>query len=126
MNISKLPSLKSMGKGLEVMNVNANGMACIHFQSDLNDWMECLVYVPDSFEEAALNAVRKGVEVYREEDGQQPYGDCIENELIGAGIPYLIEYSEYDEETDEPYLSWTAHTDEVDGCKALNTKYVEF
>lgn len=99
--------------------MNAHKMACIHYQSDMNDWMDCLIYVPENIAEKALEAVRKGVEMYNEEDGQQPYGECIEDALCNADIPYLIEYCEYDEETDEPYQSWIYHVSEVEDCDGL-------
>lgn len=98
----------------------ANKMACIHYQSIMNDWMDCLVYVPESIAEKAMEAVKKGVEMFFADDNAgEPYGDCIERELTAEDIPYLIEYGEYDEDTDEPYPSWTHHISEVEDCSGL-------
>ena len=99
--------------------MNAYKMACIHYQSDMNDWMDCLIYVPESVTEKALNAVHKGVDMFNEESNQEAYGQCIELALIAAEIPYLIEYCDYDEETDEPYQSWVYHVSEVESCNGL-------
>ena len=99
--------------------MNARGMACIHYEDDMNLWMDCLIYVPETVAEAALEAVRKGVEMFNEETNQEAYGQCIELALTAADIPYLIQYCEYDEDTDEPYPSWISHVADVETCKGL-------
>ena len=106
--------------------MNANKMTCIHYQSIANPWMDCLVYVPTEFKYKALVAVQNGVEVFNDDDNQETYGQCIELELESKNIPYLIEYGEYDEHTDEPYPSWEAHVNEVENCEGLNILLVEY
>ena len=100
--------------------MNANKMACIHYQSEMNDWMDCLIYVPESMAEKAQEAVHKGIEKFFDDDNtEESYGDCIERELTEADIPYLVEYGEYDEDTDKPYQSWIYHVSEVEDCDGL-------
>lgn len=99
--------------------MDANKMACVHYQSEMNDWMDCLIYVPESIAEKGLEAVRKGVEMFNEEDNQEPYGECIIIALKSADIPYLVEFCDYDKVTDEPYQSWVYHVSEVEDCKGL-------
>lgn len=99
--------------------MDVNKMACIHYEDDINPWIDCLIYVPETIAEKALEAVRKGVDMFNEEDNQEAYGQCIELALTKADIPYLIEYCEYDEDTDEPYRSWVYHVSEVESCDGL-------
>ena len=99
--------------------MNARNMTCIHYMDEMNLWIECLVYVPSNFKSAALDAVRRGVEMFNEASNQEPYGQCIELALAAADIPYLIEYCEFDEYTDEPYPSWVAHVGMVTSCEKL-------
>ena len=102
-----------------VIEIKSRIMACIHYEDVMNPWIECLVYVPNRFADAALAAVRKGIDMFHEETNQETYGQCIELALAAADVPYLIEYCEYDEDTDEPYLFWNAHVSEVTNCETF-------
>lgn len=105
--------------------MSVSKMTCIHYQSHFNSWMECLVYVPFEFEYKALVAVQNGVDKFNDDENQEAYGQCIELELASRNIPYLIEYCEYDEYTEEAYPSWEAHVSEVENCDNLKIIIVE-
>lgn len=99
--------------------MDVNKMACIHYEDDMNPWIDCLIYVPETIAEKALEAVRKGVDMFNEETNQEPYGECIILALKQSDIPYLIEFCEYNEDTDEPFQSWVYHVSEVESCDGL-------
>ena len=106
-------------------DMNASKMACIYYEDIANPWMACLTYVPESFAEKAKEAVKKGLALFYEDANPEPYGECVMIAMDFAGIPYLIEFCEYDEETDEPYPSWELHVAEVANSKGLNFLQVE-
>lgn len=80
----------------------------IYFSSEINPWMQCLVYVDTQNAEKAHEAVKRGVERWHA-DECLTYGECIEQELSEMEIPFLIEFCDYDNENDEPTDLWNKH-----------------
>ena len=70
------------------MNRNIVGL---RWFSDLNEWMDCLILVQSEYQEAAIQAIRDGVERYWD-DEFQCYGDSIEEALMERGVPFVINY----------------------------------
>lgn len=99
--------------------MNAKNMACIRCVSFANPWIDCLIFVPENLLPKAETALKDAIDVFESDDNQSPYGECIECEMSKEGIPYFIEYCEYDESNDEPLPSWETRIQKILECKSL-------
>lgn len=59
--------------------------------SMLNPEMDLVVFVRGSDRQKAGQAIRDGVNRFWDSN-DECYGDCIEQELTDAGVPYIAEY----------------------------------
>ena len=91
-----------------------NHVVGLRWYADMNDWMDCCVYVPREYEGRATKAIKTAINEFWDQN-EQCYGDMIENNLCDADIPFMIEYCDYDPETDVPYDWWEEHFDYLRG-----------
>lgn len=87
-----------------------NNVVGLRWYADMNDWMDCCVYVPREYEGRATKVIKTAINEFWDQN-DQCYGDMIEDGLIDADIPFMIEYCEYDDETDEVSPEWEEHFD---------------
>lgn len=90
--------------------------AIIQYASEVNPWIDCLVFVPRRYVNATFDAMRKAYDSFWDYQFET-YGDALERELIGAKIPYEIQYGETtggDEDTTTK--EWDAYVASLDLC----------
>lgn len=77
----------------------------IRYKSQLNPWMDCVIFVSEQDQLAAIKAIRRAVDEFFSE-GDTAYADCICSCLNSCGIRYKIIVCDYDAETDTPTDLW--------------------
>ena len=82
-----------------------NGVVCLRWFSMMNDWMDCIIFVPEWAQEAATQAIRAGIDFFWD-NHCFCYGDCIVDALNERGVPYAIEYIDEHAYTEE---QWEQH-----------------
>ena len=87
-------------------------MKHLRWFSDTNPWMDCVVTVRDEDADAAREAITEGATYWRDQwengDGEELYGDCIEDALREAGIKYCILYHDAEDESPAYEALWEA------------------
>lgn len=97
--------------------MTANNIHCIRYFSDLNPWIDFVVFVPANQSGQAVDAIRRGIDDFFSDDNQSPYGQCVEIALNDAGVSYLIDY--YDCNDDDAGEAWENYIDNVEWCPGL-------
>lgn len=82
------------------VKTKAFGMRAIRYFSEMNTWMDCVVFVSTTFASAVARIIKKAMDAWWAGDPDIPYGDAIETALQERHIPYAIAY--YREHPDDP------------------------
>lgn len=93
----------------------AHGMTPIRYKSDMNEWMDCIIFVPAWEAEIAISAIKKSIEEFWE-GCYSTFGEAIEDGLSNALLPYVILYMPWDDVNDcpdESYMVWEKMIDEI-------------
>lgn len=105
-----------MCESIGIGDLSRSGMVAIRWYSVMNPDMDCVCFVLEKDAVDAQDAIKEGVEEYWELD-DATYGDCIENALKEADIPYIILYPEIIEDwlgQEECAPEWDEWADKLD------------
>ena len=87
-------NLRQMMKESAIMT--GHKMTGIRWYSTLNDWMDCIAFVPDDRVEEAHKVIAKAISDFWEDKSLECYGDCIEYALKAADIMHVSVYEAWD------------------------------
>ena len=98
-----------------------SGMTAIRWYSDMNEWMDCVVFVPNNQAEIAKTLIEQAIDLYWE-DEYECYGDAIEDLLSENNITYCIQFIEWDHDEDcmVEWFNWEKWIDDLSAnCKII-------
>lgn len=83
--------------------MHQKGMTAIRWFSSMNDFIDCLVFVPEQLKHTAFEAMTKARDDFWEYQFET-YGDCVINAMNESGVPYTALFLPWDHETDGPEI----------------------
>lgn len=67
-------------------------IAYVSYISEFNDWMDCIYIVDISEAKRTAQIIHEAMDWWWDADEVDPYGETIEQALMGAGIEYTAFY----------------------------------
>ena len=90
-----------------------SGITPVRYYSDLNGWMDCVVFVPNEWAKSIIPDITLAIIKFEEWDCFDSYTDAIHQEL--GRIPHIIVSIPWDDENDCPKDNdaWESWLDEL-------------
>lgn len=83
--------------------MHQKGMAAIRWFSCMNEFIDCLVFVPENQKHTAFAAMTKARDDFWNYQFET-YGDCVVNAMDECGVPYTALFLPWDYESDGPEI----------------------
>lgn len=103
-------------------DISADKFTAIRYYSELNPWIDFVVFVEKDREDEAMEKLQMAIDAYW--DGHfECYGDAVHDILHEAKIPYILSSHDPDDESDEYSWWWRVHMARIE--QEMGMKYLE-